>query len=90
MTQITLDHFVTTENLSNINLIKIDVDGSEMQVLMGMQQALAQFNPMVIIETSNFAVITWMSQQGYSYYQINGLELSAEPMNIFFVKKIEN
>jgi FkbM family methyltransferase len=90
MAQITLDHFVTTENLSNINLIKIDVDGSEMQVLMGMQQALAQFSPMVIIETNNPDVITCMSQQGYSYYQIKGLELSAEPMNIFFVKKIEN
>lgn len=45
-----LDDVVTTKNLSSIDLIKIDVEGFEMEVLKGAEQILRKFTPILFIE----------------------------------------
>jgi FkbM family methyltransferase len=47
---ITLDDFISENNLSGIDLIKIDVETFEPQVLEGFKKHLSQFKPTFIIE----------------------------------------
>ncbi len=46
----TLDLYSAGENLSRIDLIKIDVEGFEMNVLKGAEQTLLKFRPLLIVE----------------------------------------
>jgi FkbM family methyltransferase len=46
-----LDHIVETAGLSRIDVIKIDVEGYERNVLVGAQQSIARFLPVVIFES---------------------------------------
>ena len=47
---ITIDHIVRNENLSRLDLVKIDTDGHELEVLSGALNALKTFRPIVIFE----------------------------------------
>lgn len=47
---VTLDDFVTQMGLSNIDLIKLDVDGAEAEVLAGARKTIAQFRPPLLVE----------------------------------------
>jgi FkbM family methyltransferase len=48
----TLDDFVETLNLEELNLIKIDTDGFELEILQGAAMTLERFNPWLMIEFS--------------------------------------
>jgi FkbM family methyltransferase len=50
---ITLDDFVSDRGLSNIDFIKIDVDGHDPFVLEGAIKTIQKFNPIVIMEVSH-------------------------------------
>jgi FkbM family methyltransferase len=45
-----LDNWVAKSGLAKVDIIKIDVEGSEVSVLQGMQQLLQKFKPVIIIE----------------------------------------
>ena len=45
-----LDAIVKELDLRRIDLVKIDVEGAELQVLRGMTESLAKYRPKVIIE----------------------------------------
>ena len=47
---ITLDEYVTDNNLSSIHLIKCDVEGSELEVFQGGCDTLKQFKPVLMFE----------------------------------------
>ncbi|MFV1882979.1 MAG: FkbM family methyltransferase [Balneola sp.] len=47
---ITLDSFVEKENIKEISLIKIDVEGAEYLALLGMKKVLQKFHPILLIE----------------------------------------
>jgi FkbM family methyltransferase len=47
---ITLDTFVDKSKISEVGLIKIDVEGLEKEVLIGSQKVIKKFNPCIIIE----------------------------------------
>ena len=49
-TFVTLDDLVQSINLSKIDIIKIDVDGYELEVLEGASQIISEYNPAVIVE----------------------------------------
>lgn len=50
----TLDHFSERERLTRVDLIKIDVDGHEVPVLMGGAKTLARFQPTLLMEMSPY------------------------------------
>lgn len=45
-----LDSITETAHLERVDVVKIDVEGAEMQVLRGMERLLSQFHPIVIVE----------------------------------------
>ncbi len=48
----TLDTFIEENNIKQVNLIKIDTDGYEIDILDGMVKTLEKFNPWLLIEFS--------------------------------------
>ena len=47
---ITLDHFVSSRNISKLRLLKIDVEGGELEVIQGAMNTLKTLKPVVIME----------------------------------------
>jgi len=45
-----LDDFATAQNLTHLDLLKIDVEGSETAVLQGARETLRRFRPILIVE----------------------------------------
>lgn len=76
----TIDHFVEDQKLSQVNLMKIDVEGNEIFALQGAKQTLLRYHPYLIIELSrkNIAaanyhpddIIAFLSQLGYNGFYI--------------------
>lgn len=72
---ITLDAYVAQQNLERVDCIKIDVDSYELDVLLGAQKTLERFNPVIICEFNNFALLQrqtdsmalteWFMARGY-------------------------
>ena len=52
----TIDNFVKENNISKIDFIKIDVEGSELNVLNGAIKSLVKFKPIVIFEVSSWTL----------------------------------
>jgi FkbM family methyltransferase len=48
----TLDRFVETNRISRIDLIKVDVEGSECALLEGARETLRRFQPRIVIEVN--------------------------------------
>lgn len=48
--EITIDELVYRESLTRVDVVKIDVDGGEIDVLQGMEQTLSQFHPHLFVE----------------------------------------
>lgn len=51
-TSMTLDKFVEAERIDHIDLIKLDVDGNEIDILDGAVKTFKQFKPILLIELS--------------------------------------
>ena len=72
----TLDRFVERQRIDRLNLIKIDVDGSELPVLQGGLGVLERFRPILVIEMSPYihaenqhsfgALVDLLRNAGYS------------------------
>ena len=70
-----LDAIVKSMDLRRIDLVKIDVEGAELQVLRGMKECLGKYHPKVVIElipwilanlgTSIGEVSSFLRQTGY-------------------------
>jgi FkbM family methyltransferase len=59
----TLEEFVSSRNLTRLDLIKIDVDGDEFMVLQGAQAVIKRFNPLIIFEIGLYC----MSERGIDF-----------------------
>lgn len=76
---ITLDEYVQNNQLKQIDVIKIDVEGFELKVLQGAKQTLQQFHPTLFIELddnnlkeqagSAKALVTFLSNLGYTIWR---------------------
>ena len=51
VSQLTLDSFCTENNLNQVNLMKIDVEGHEIDVLEGAREIIAKSKPIILIES---------------------------------------
>lgn len=47
---VALDEFLKIDELNNLKFIKIDIEGFELEALLGMQKTLSKFKPMLLIE----------------------------------------
>lgn len=52
----TLDSFVESQKLQRIDLIKIDVEGSEVALLRGAERTIERFRPVLMVEVNPFAL----------------------------------
>ncbi|MEI8082767.1 MAG: FkbM family methyltransferase, partial [Actinomycetes bacterium] len=55
----TLDDFVAHQGLTRLDLLKIDVEGTERQVLDGSWSVIEEFNPIVLIEFNAWTLIAF-------------------------------
>jgi FkbM family methyltransferase len=65
---IKLDSYFTN---INVDLIKIDVDGPELEVLEGASEILKTFKPILIVETNyNSDIVNYLEKFDYSFYSM--------------------
>lgn len=72
---ITIDDYFDGQNVEKIDLIKIDVDSYDYEVLLGAENVLKKYSPLVIVELNHALflrnhnpkeAIQWMLSQGYN------------------------
>ena len=81
---VTLDEFLQGKEAVP-DVIKIDVEGAEMNVLMGMRQTLINYMPVLFLEihpsnlnyfkTSTSAILSFLIESGYQVFEIEDLRL---------------
>ena len=88
---VTLDAFTTRNNIEHCDLVKIDVDGLELDILMGATHLIERFKPIFIVETNgDKRILNFFNQYKY---QILDMELNTFqvgnrlPGNIFCIPK---
>ncbi len=70
------------------NFIKIDVDGYELEVLMGLKQTLLKFKPMLVVETNdNIEIINFLKDLNYEFFNLDLEEFIGIPNNVFCIIK---
>jgi FkbM family methyltransferase len=88
---ITLDDFVNENQISQIDFIKIDVEGFEMNVLKGAKKVLEKFKPTMFIElddqnlkkqkSSAKEVVTFLIQKNYTIQHAENKQIINENFN---------
>jgi len=78
---ISLDNFIKNNNINNISLIKIDVDGNELDVLYSAKKFLLKNSPHIVMELSPSALkskdilikdfYSYLKSINYSIYDLN-------------------
>ncbi len=76
----TVDNFIIQNNIPRLDIIKVDVEGSESNVLMGMVNTLTNYKPIVMIEildvlllkagSSKEAIYNFMWKNNYEAFKI--------------------
>jgi FkbM family methyltransferase len=74
----TLDRLCLQNGLHRLDFVKIDVEGAELQVLEGGEEAIAKWRPAILleIEARHIAryggaaaeIVTWLARRGYAMY----------------------
>lgn len=93
---ITLDSYIREQGLDRVDLIKIDVEGFEMNVLRGADATLARFRPVLFLELSDAnlreqgssatELLAWLETRDYAVYDaLSDVALrSDDPRNAVF------
>ena len=88
---ITIDGYYKRNNISRCDLIKIDVDGIELDILQGGEYVMETFKPIYIVETNDdMRIVDFFIDRHYSVLdmQLNEYEIGTDlPLNIFCVPK---
>ena len=90
----TLDQFVAEKNIEHLDLIKIDVEGWEKFVLLGAEDILTNYSPIIMMEftESNTFSAGYMVQdlydilvaKGYIWHEIINGELHPSPKKLHY------
>jgi FkbM family methyltransferase len=70
---VTIDSWFKTARLSKIDLIKLDVEGSELAALKGTQETLQNFKPLIIAEVNPETLASFSLTPGDIYGYLNKL-----------------
>jgi FkbM family methyltransferase len=65
---ITLDDLVAQEQLTRVDVIKLDAERHEIPVLQGCERLLQDFRPIILYENSGVEVAEFLSARGYTIY----------------------
>ena len=85
--QIRLDDYLIEHKIIP-NYIKIDVDGYELQVLVGLEQTITKYNPLLVVETNdNLEILTFLKKINYQLFNLDLEEFTEIPNNIFCILK---
>lgn len=63
---ISLDEFSRANDITQVDLIKIDTDGHEFKILNGCKKIIQKYNPIIIFEISQYI----MAENGFSFQDI--------------------
>ena len=80
---ITLDDFIMMNNISKIDVIKIDAEGLDYEILKGAQQTIINFKPIIFCEYNNFYLNHNSKAEFIIYLERNGYELRFIKKNKF-------
>ena len=85
-----LDQLVRSENLERVDVIKMDIEGTELAALRGGSETLRRFHPLLLLELSDRAlqhqlassgeVIDLLTQQGYRFFGFAAATGLPEPL----------
>lgn len=76
----TADHFCSTEGIARLDLVKLDVDGNELDVLRGFRECLIRFRPRIIVEFAPYVhheglptdtfneLVLFLTELGYDFF----------------------
>lgn len=86
---VTIDKYFQENNLKRCDLIKIDVDGIELDILKGSIKTLKKLRPIFIVETNNeMQIIDFFEKNDYKILDMklkNYKRSSVIPLNIFCI-----
>lgn len=95
----TLDHFSEATALTHVDLIKIDIEGSELPCLVGARRTIDRFQPLLIIEVQQQSatkagysasdILKFLYDLGYSSYRI-GAQGRLKPITIDTLSEYQN
>ena len=80
----TLDEFCGRLNIEKLDVIKLDVDGSEAAVIDGGRKTLQKFHPVIVMELAPYvyenyneflSLISLLKKYNYSFYHLNGKKI---------------
>jgi len=81
---ISLDDYVSTNNIYRIDFVKLDVDGYEYKIISGGENAIRRFKPLILIELGKYtlkrfgdsleALIDLLHSFGYSFHREKSLK----------------
>ncbi|WP_272855099.1 FkbM family methyltransferase [Aequorivita todarodis] len=88
---VSLDSFSRRNVMDRCDLVKIDVDGIELDILMGATHLIEKFNPIFIVETNgDEKIINFFNQHNYQILDMELNPFQSEnqlPPNIFCIPK---
>jgi FkbM family methyltransferase len=74
-----LDDYITEKKMARLDLVKIDIEGGELQALRGAQDTLRRFRPLVVCEVLDWVTAPWgyparaivshLAEIGYDWFQ---------------------
>lgn len=87
---ITIDTFCEMNNVTVVDLIKVDVDGPEWEVLQGATNTIRRNKPILIIESNDDQrILHWLKSNNYEVFDLNMKknESDSPPPNIVAIPK---
>ena len=82
-----LDSLVEQEQVTRVDLLKIDAEGHELQVLAGSNRILTEYSPIILYENiagsrgSNFVVADFLKDRGYQLFRYQPYLQQLIPIN---------
>lgn len=103
---VSVDTYLKNNPVKTISFIKIDVEGGEYPVLLGMKETLSKYNPRLLVEINEEIlahtpyresdIIDYLTNLGYNKYYLDGngnlitTSSGIESNNYVFIKKVSN